>query len=280
MPRYTGDPLAPAVEDPEREGEDGVVHVPAEDEWDDEDDEDDDEVDLDDDWDEDDEWEDEIDLGHELGESGLMRVRWFRATVLVGIIAVIMSLFYPLVATRPRLDQRFEGNPGATNLNGYDWMRYGTLTNQRGETIIFSGDRDAIYWFLDEVEGTPVIMEAHIGPYRGNGSRFSINTGLPAVMGWANHETQQRYIPGIDERVQAVDEFYDTTDVQRKIEILDTYGVEYVIVGDVERLTTFDNGDYWADPAGIAAIESMEGTYLKKAFESGTTVVYRVVSGQ
>jgi uncharacterized membrane protein len=255
--------------------EDGIVHVPAEDEWDDDfDDIDELEGEYDDDWDDDDQWEDES----ELGERGLMQVRWFRATVLVGIIVIFMSLFYPLVATRPRLDQRFDGNPGATNLNAYDWMKYGTLTNDRGETISFSGDRDAIYWFMDNVEGTPVIMEAHIGPYRGNGSRFSINTGLPAVMGWANHETQQRYIPGISERVDEVDEFYDTTDVDRKLEILSKYGVEYVIVGDVERLTTFDDGEYWADPAGIAAIESMVGTSLEVAFESGTTVVYRLVN--
>ena len=306
--RYTGNSAAPPLAD-----EDEVDDLDDEDALDDLDDEfdGDDSLDLDDDLDDatDDDLDDLFALDHTNGErdyfrdwdgddwegeaqpilndNSLMRLRWFRATVVVGILVVAMSLVYPILGTKPRLDQRFVGNPGITGLNGYDWMEYATLTNHNGETIGFAGDRDAIYWFLNDVAGTPVLMEAHIGPYRGNGSRFSINTGLPAVIGWANHETQQRYISGIDERVRAVDEFYDTTDLQRKLEILTEYGVEYVIVGDVERLTTFEvleDGEqvvrYWADPAGIAAIESMVGTYLEPAFESGSTVVYRVIAGE
>ena len=104
---------------------------------------------------------------------------------------------------------------------------------------------------------------------------LSINTGLPAVIGWGNHETQQRYAEEIGPREADVREFYNSTDRFRKRQILDQYGVEYVIVGDVERYTF--NGEYWADPAGIAAIEQMAGTDLEVTFQSGGTTVYRVV---
>jgi uncharacterized membrane protein len=214
-----------------------------------------------------------------IAQHGFIQKRWSRATVLVGMVVILMSLIYPVLATRPRLEERFAGHPGPGTLNAYDWMRYGTIVGDRGDEISFEGDYDAIYWFIGNVDGSPVIMEATIGPYRGNGSRFSINTGLPAVIGWGNHETQQRYPDDIGPREEDVREFYNSTDPDRKREILDKYTVEYVIVGDVERYTAF-NGQYWADPAGIATIELMVGSDLEIAFESAGTTVYRVTRPQ
>jgi YYY domain-containing protein len=214
-----------------------------------------------------------VDLG---GQRALLERRWARATVAVGAIVIAMSLFYPFLATSPRLAERFEGHPDPGTLNAYDWMRYGTITNELGDEITFDGDREAIYWFLDNVDGSPVIMEAAIGAYRGNGSRFSINTGLPTVLGWGGHESQQRYSETIGPREAAVREFYSSTDQARKMAILQEHNVEYVIVGDVERYS-LANGTYWADPSGIAAIEQMVGSELEVAFQSGATTVYRVV---
>ncbi len=206
-----------------------------------------------------------------------MRKRWFRAVVIVATIAIAMSLFYPIFATRPRMEERFAGHPGNPGtLNAYEWMEYGTIIGGNDDVITFDGDLDAIEWFNDNVEGSPVIMEATIGPYRGNGSRISINTGLPAVIGWGNHETQQRYPAEIGPREEDVRTFYNSTNRFEKRAILDKYNVEYVIVGDVERFTAFD-GNYWANPDGIEAIEAMVGTDLEIAFESRGTTVYRVI---
>jgi uncharacterized membrane protein len=206
----------------------------------------------------------------------LMNIRWARATVVVGAIVVLMSLFYPVLATRVRLDQRFPNHPGVGTLNAYDWMRYGTIPGFDDHTITFNGDYDAIYWFINNVDGSPVIMEAAIGAYRGNGSRFSINTGMPAVIGWGGHETQQRYPEQIGPREQDVHDFYDQPDVNLKLQMLVKYGVDYVIVGDVERYTN-SGGSLYASEAGIAAIESMNGAYLEIAFQSGGTTVYHVL---
>ncbi|MDQ2682674.1 MAG: DUF2298 domain-containing protein, partial [Chloroflexota bacterium] len=218
----------------------------------------------------------EEDRYEDVDEYRLMRTRWFKAVVIVAVIALIMSLFYPVFATRPRLEERFAGHPAPGTLNAYDWMNYGTIVGDRGDVISFEGDLAAIEWFNDSVEGSPVIMEASIGPYRGNGSRFSINTGLPSVLGWDNHETQQRYPSDIGPRVDDVREFYSSDNTIVKRAILDEYNVEYVVLGDVERFTAF-GGVYWADPVGIETIEQMVGTDLEVAFESGGTTIYRVI---
>ncbi len=149
-----------------------------------------------------------------------------------------------------------------------------------GGTISFAEDRAAIDWFNEQIDGSPVIAEASIGPYRCNGSRISIATGLPTIIGWERHETQQRYLDGLSERVADVRRLYTSTDPALKLEILRRYDVRYVVVGQLERLYPQIVGNDCAptDPApGIAALEGMAGTSLEEAFRSGETVVYRVV---
>jgi uncharacterized membrane protein len=143
------------------------------------------------------------------------------------VLVVLASLAYPLLATQPRLDLRFEGHPSADTLNALDWMNYGTVPTTDGGTISFAEDRAVIDWFNEEVEGSPVIAEASIGPYRCNGSRVSIATGLPAIIGWERHETQQRYLDGLSERVADVRRLYTSTDPVEKLGILRQYDVRY-----------------------------------------------------
>jgi uncharacterized membrane protein len=194
-------------------------------------------------------------------------------------VVVAAGLLYPLLATAPRLELRFPGHPGPTTLNALDWMRYGTIQSAAGETITFDEDLDVIDWFYSEVAGTPVIAEASIGPYRGNGSRISIATGLPTVLGWDRHERQQRYLPEIAARNVDLAELYNSTDPRRKIELLEKYDVEFVIVGDVERKTIVEDPEPrpYASQEGLEAFESMVGDSLEIAFQSGETVVYRVI---
>src|SRR5262249_2909088 len=134
----------------------------------------------------------------------------------------------------------------------------------------------AINWFNESVHGTPVIAEASIGPYRGNGSRFSIATGLPTILGWERHEQQQRYLDQLAGRSDLVQELYDSPDLATKERILREFDVQYVIVGDVERYTIFNGGPY-ASPKGLAAFDQMLGTVLEIAYQHGSTTVYRVL---
>lgn len=194
-------------------------------------------------------------------------------------VLIALSLVYPAVATIPRLDERFPGHPDPGTLDALDWMSYGTLVSDNGQVIRFDGDLAAIRWFQENVEGTPVIAEASIGPYRGNGSRFSIALGLPTVLGWDRHERQQRYYPEIAQRDGDVRDLYNSTDLARKHAIIELYGIDYIIVGDVERKSAWPGnpGQLYASPQGLAVLEQLVGSELEVAFEQDGTTVYRVV---
>ncbi len=169
-------------------------------------------------------------------------------------------------------------SPDALTLDGYAWMERGTIVNGTGDLISFAGDLDAINWLNSHADQTAVIVEAGIGPYRGNGARISSGTGNPAVIGWDRHQYQQRYPDGIAKRMADVRTIYNATDISQKLELLRRYNVRYVIVGDVERLwNTPDNPTYYASAAGLDTFDSMLGQSLRLAFVSGSTRVYEVL---
>lgn len=206
--------------------------------------------------------------------------QWAAAGTALTAMIIVISLFYSVFATLPRLEQRFTDELGSGTLNALDWMNYGTIANARGETIAFAGDRAAIDWLNEHVAGSPVIAEASIGPYRGNGSRVSIATGLPTILGWKRHEYQQRYPEGIEQRERDVRELYDSPDPAAKERILRRYRVEYIVVGDVERHSLVNESIPYASVAGIAALQAMVGTTLAIAFEAEDTTIYRVLPPQ
>lgn len=209
--------------------------------------------------------------------------RWPRVSLAqVGTVAaavvVAASLLYPALASGPRLEMRFEGHPGPGTLDALDWMQYGTLTTASGAVIQFRDDRAAIDWLNEHVDGTPVIAEASIGPYRGNGSRISIATGLPTVLGWQRHETQQRSTPELDARWMDIRALYDDPDPAVKRAVIERYGITYIVIGDVERLSLLNDNpaDPYASAEGIAALEGMIGTELEVVFQQGSTLILAV----
>ncbi len=210
------------------------------------------------------------------------RFTWSRVGVAISAVVLIGSLFYPALATAPRLAQKF--NPGTVpgTLSALGWMQEGTVPVLDGtgvDDIGFRGDAAAIAWLQENVSGTPVVAEASIGPYRCNGSRISAATGLPTIIGWERHEQQQRYPELLPERVQDVRTLYTTPDVAEKLSILSKYNVEYIVVGDIERRYPIANNECspTGSTAGIAAFESMVGDRLKVAFSEAGTTIYQVV---
>jgi uncharacterized membrane protein len=202
---------------------------------------------------------------------------------LAGVLAVA-SLAFAFQATPARLDQHWD-QPGRTlTLDAYAWMTYGEMpfVGTSGTTMVsYKDDLAAINWLNDNVHGSPVIAEASLGAYRCNGSRFSIATGLPAVVGWYGHETQQRSNPDLGGRVEQMRAFYTDGDVEAKRAFLKQYGVGYVIVGQTETLYPQVNGNDCVitdTSAGMAAIQSMVGTDLEVVFQQGTTTIYRVIT--
>jgi uncharacterized membrane protein len=104
--------------------------------------------------------------------------------------------------------------------------------------VILSWDRQALFWLRQNIHGIPAILEANTPLYRW-GSRVSIYTGLPTVIGWDWHQKQQRSVlPGdlIDQRLEDVKTMYNSTDVDQTLQLLDAYQVKYVYVGTLEHL--------------------------------------------
>lgn len=209
------------------------------------------------------------------------RLVWSRFGVALAAVLLLAALSYPALATGPRLAQRFSPSPAPGTLNALAWMDQGTvpmLEGAAGEQLRFDGDRAAIDWLWRNVEGTPVIAEASIGPYRCNGSRISIATGLPTIIGWERHEQQQRYPESLAPRVRDVHTLYTSGDIAEKEAILARYNVEYVIVGDLERFFPLANNACTATGSdeGIAAFEDMVGRSLEVAHSALGTTIYRV----
>ena len=125
-------------------------------------------------------------------------------------------------------------------------------------------DHEAIKWIHENVEGSPVILEAHLGQYHW-GARFAVYTGLPTVIGWPWHQIQQRtaYSFAIGDRVDHVREMYETLDNERALELMRQYRVQYVVIGDLERVT------YPGD--GLAKFDHLG----KKVFENYGTTIYK-----
>src|SRR5437588_8550605 len=98
-----------------------------------------------------------------------------------------------------------------------------------------------------------------------------IYTGLPAVLGWDWHQSQQRvkFASGVQQRLTDVNMFYTTEDVQQARDVLQRYGVQYVIVGDVER-------NYYP-AAGIQKFNGGLGGALELAYQNPGMQIWHVI---
>ena len=188
----------------------------------------------------------------------------------IAMLALLLSAsaLYPVMAIPDRLADRFSGFPAAS-LDGMAYMRHARHVEQ-GRAIELSDDYGAILWMQEHARGLQVIVEAHTPEYRW-GNRFSIYTGLPAVIGWSWHQRQQRNtVPGhwVYGRIEEVLQFYTTTDEAAAAAFLRRYGVSFIIVGELERI-------YYPGP-GLDKFEAPGARHWKAVYRNGATVVYEV----
>ena len=202
------------------------------------------------------------------------RLGWFGS---LGVLLFIAAM-YPLTATPARALDRMAPGVGPV-LDGMAYMRQSThyeVTNgalAEGEVLELADDYQLIRWLQTNIEGTPIIMEAQSEAEYRWGSRISIYTGMPSVIGWNWHQRQQRtFAPMprmVQQRVANVNAFYTTPDTVTKANILQHYEVEYVIVGTLERARYTE--------AGLQALDEMVGLgILELVYESGPNKVYKV----
>jgi YYY domain-containing protein len=125
------------------------------------------------------------------------------------------------------------------------------------------GDFEAIEWLRANAARSSVVMEASGDPYT-EFARVSSHTGIPTVLGWANHEGLWRSNDReVTNRLNEIRRFYTTSDSGEARAILRQHGVTHVVVGDLERSTY----------GGAFHVPSFP--FLERV-EDGTTAVYRV----
>jgi YYY domain-containing protein len=206
------------------------------------------------------------------------RTGWRRLALAVTLALFLGVMLYPPFAARAKVRDRFSEEASPHTLDGMAYMDRGQyFDNDRDMRL--ADDKAAILWMLENVQGSPVILEGVTPGYRW-GSRFSVYTGLPAVQGWDWHQKQQRSVvpsAAIDRRLVDVAEIYNTVDLARARKLLDDYGVKYIIIGELERA--------YYTPEGLAKFDTLvDQGYLELDFpaanvpvaEAGAVRIYRV----
>jgi uncharacterized membrane protein len=195
--------------------------------------------------------------------------RW-RILWQIGLILFIGSmLLYPLTATLAKVRDRMVPDAPHT-LDGMTYMQYATHADE-GADMDLSQDYNAIRWMQDNISGSPVIVEAHLTEYRW-GTRYTIYTGLPGVVGWNWHQRQQRTLLPNDwvwDRVNAIAAFYEGTDPASAVEFLAQYDVSYIVVGQLER------AKYSLE--GIRKFDEYNGMLWSEVFRDRDTIIYEVI---
>ena len=182
-------------------------------------------------------------------------------------LLVFAAAVYPVLGTQARLKTRFDVLP--LTLDGTAYMRTAVYNDANGP-IDLSADYDAIRWLQDNVEGSPVIIEGLTPNYRWGG-RISVYTGLPTIVGWRWHQEQQRwgYRWAIAERARDADRIYSTPNAAEALDLMRKYGVEYIYLGQLERL-------YYPDQ-GLAKFDEAMSPFLDEVYRTDRVRIYRVL---
>ncbi len=146
-----------------------------------------------------------------------------RMAAAVALLMIAAGLIYTVLAIPARA--REQGVPWT--LDGAAWLQHS-----------YPEDAAAIAWLNDNIEGTPVIVEAPGDQHRAYiyEGRISAFTGLPAVLGWGGHQLQWR--GNYDEsgaREADLSILMTTLNRTEATRILERYNVGYVYVGPLER---------------------------------------------
>ena len=185
-------------------------------------------------------------------EKAGQRERVARVAFLAGFwVLFAMAMVYPVLGNIRRAGE-FARTP---TLDGTAYLAEGQ-----------ADDYAAIAWLNENVEGTPVILEA---PGTGGSSyvyegRVSALTGLPTLLGWAGHEGQWRGSYEVQHaREPDIEMIYNALDPQGAQSLLDEYGISYVYVGPLER------SKY--DPRALDKF----GLFMDVVYQGGDVTIYK-----
>jgi uncharacterized membrane protein len=192
---------------------------------------------------------------------------------------VFGAALFPTLGGMAKIKDRMAGGAPHT-LDGMAYMQYATYTDTWG-TMDLSQDYRAIRWMQENVKGSPVIVEANLVNLYRWGSRFSIYTGLPGVVGWEWHQQQQRAsLPGawVSDRIAEIETFYTTTDMQVAHNFLRKYNIRYIVLGQQER--GLYSGEHGEQLQGLAKFPAADGVLWRAVYQDRDTTIYEVIEGK
>ncbi|NSW51925.1 MAG: hypothetical protein HPY85_05430 [Anaerolineae bacterium] len=198
-----------------------------------------------------------------------MPKEWYRVFQAVLIALLFCGALYPIMASRDKITDRMAKDAPHV-LDGMAYMQYAEY-NDQGEVYSLAEDYAAIQWMQENVQGSPVIMEGNTVEYRW-GNRYTIYTGLPSVVGWNWHQRQQRTVTPstwVTDRVDDINLFYNTTDIETARDLLAKYDVGYIVVGRMEQVYYMDDG--------LRKFQRLEGDLWEVVFQQGQTSIYKVL---
>ena len=152
------------------------------------------------------------------------------------LVLTFAILIYPIASTERKCH-------GFFNAFRRQWTGYAedlTLNGLAYLPRVNPYDAAAIRFLNEHIPDQPCLVEFVGEGYNSWGSRFSIFTGIPALMGWDGHVRE--WLTGrtgmeedINQRFQATEQIFRTTDPLLAKKYMDAYGVRLVMVGTVER---------------------------------------------
>ena len=130
--------------------------------------------------------------------------------------------------------------------------------------VDFPEDAAAIRWLQENIQGSPVVLEANGDSYT-DYCRVSAMTGLPTIVGWYVHEWLWRSDTELlNERIADIENIYTSENWDIIESLIKEYNVEYIFVGKQER-EKFENLNHEM----LRAL----GTVV---FEEGSTYIIKV----
>jgi len=184
-------------------------------------------------------------------------------------ILVTSAALFTVMGTTDKIRDRMAPD-APRGLDGMAYMPYATYFDL-GVEMQLNEDYNAIRWMQENVAGSPVILEGQAYEYRW-GNRFTIYTGLPGVVGWNWHQRQQRAVLRnniVQERVDSINTFYNTEDQQYIVDFIDQYDIEYIVLGQLERI-------FYPGP-GLDKFQRYEGVLWEEVFRYKNTIIYKVL---
>lgn len=213
-----------------------------------------------------------ISAGYAFGRILLVMKKWGQRRIflmdVVGLTLLAGALMFTLTASYDKIRDRMSGEVPFT-FDSMTYMQFAKYWDQ--QELDLSKDYKAIRWMQQNVQGSPVIVEANSVEYRW-GSRYTIYTGLPGVVGWNWHERQQRALfPGewVSDRVLEIAAFYNDRNIETTVNFLRKYDVKYIIVGQLEQQNY--------EAAGLQKFNQFDGIFWKSVYDDSGVQIYEVI---